>query len=258
VSAALIVNRSGKADRLLVASGGGASVATAVETIAIDIETAQGRSATVHDVVPLQNGDARGLTGFYLIVGWIVGGYLVASLLGVANGSRPATTRRAVIRLGSMVPYAIISGLGGAIIVDPVLGALTGHFVALWWLGALVVATSAAVTMAFQVLSGVLGIGVTVLLFVVLGNPSAGGAYQSSLLPSFWRTIGPAIPNGAGTEAVRRIVYFDSHGVGSRLLLLVGYLIAGVVLTLLGSMRHDPGCGAPLGERDAVVNAAGR
>jgi hypothetical protein len=37
----------------------------------------------------VQPGDGRGLTGFYLVVGWIVGGYLVAALLGVSGGVPP-------------------------------------------------------------------------------------------------------------------------------------------------------------------------
>ena len=75
-----------------------------------------------------------------------------------------------------LVPYAILSGLAGAIIVGPVLGALTGHLIAISALGALIVYCAAAVTMGFQVLLGTLGVGLTLILFVVLGNPSAGGA----------------------------------------------------------------------------------
>ncbi|MET8009462.1 hypothetical protein ABZU86_30850 [Streptomyces sp. NPDC005271] len=124
-------------------------------------------------------------------MGWTVGGYLFAALLGVSKGARPATVRRAAQRLLAAVPYAVLSGLGGAAIVGPLLGALTGHFLALWGIGALAVFGAAAVTIALQVLFGVLGIGVTVLLFVVLGNPSAGGAYGPELLPPFWRATSP-------------------------------------------------------------------
>src|SRR4051794_12899373 len=192
--AALIVNPNGTNDELLVASAAGTATATAVESVVARAEQSQERTLTTTDIVPLQPRDGRGLTGFYLVIGWIVGGYLVAALLGVAKGARPATTRRGVIRLASIVPYAIGAGLGGALVVGPLLGAITGHFMALWWLGALLVFAAAAVTMAFQVLFGVLGIGVTVLVFVVLGNPSAGGAYQPALLPAFWRSLSSGLP----------------------------------------------------------------
>lgn len=231
INAALVVSPSGT-DQLLTSSGAGSSVLGAVEAVFQQAEAQQGRKLTTQDLVPLQAHDARGLTGFYLVIGWMVGGYLVASLLGVAGGARPANTRRAAIRLGSLVPYAIVSGLGGAIIVDPVLGALTGHFMALWWIGALIVFASAAATTALQVLFGIVGIGLAVLLFVVLGNPSAGGAFQLHLLPPFWRAIGYILPTGAGTDAVRRIVYFGGAGIGGHVLTLALWAVIGTAVAL--------------------------
>ena len=234
-SAVFIVDPVSKTDSLLVASGGGAAVSTAVEDVFTQVETAEHRTITITDAVPEQSGDGRGLSGFYLVVGWLVGGYLVAALLGIAKGARPATTRRAIHRLIALIPYAILSGLGGAIIVDPVLGALTGHFMALWGLGAFLVFCAAAVTMAFQVLLGVFGIGLTLILFVVLGNPSAGGAYPASLLPTFWRVIGSSIPNGAGVEAIRRIVYFGSYDIAGNLLVIAIYTVAGAAIAITGA-----------------------
>ena len=234
-SAVLVVDPGGTQDRLLTASAGGVATDTAVQQVLTAAETDQQRSLAVEDVLPLQPGDGRGLTGFYLVIGWIVGGYLIAALLGVAKGARPANPRRAVIRLAAVVPYAVLSGLGGALVVGPVLGAMTGHFVALWWLGALLVFAAAAMTMAFQVVFGVLGIGITVLVFVVLGNPSAGGAYSAELLPPFWRTIGDWIPTGAGTAAVRRVVYFDSAGILGNVLVIALWAVVGVLVTLVAS-----------------------
>lgn len=239
-SAALVIDPSGTTDTVLVASGGGTSVVTAVQQVLTAVEASQQRTVTVKDIVPLQSGDGRGLTGFYLVIGWIVGGYLVAALLGAAKGARPANRRRAAIRLLALVPYSLLSGLGGALVVGPLLGALTGHFLALWGLGTLVVLGAAAVTMAFQVIFGVLGIGLTVIVFVVLGNPSAGGAYQPALLPPFWRAISGALPNGAATDTVRRIAYFGADGIGGHLSVLAVYAVAGAAVTLVASARRAP------------------
>ena len=235
-----MINPHSKSDRLLVASADGVSISTAVEELITAAESSLHRGVEVVDVVPLQGGDGHGLTGFYLVTGWIVGGYLVAALLGISGGARPATLRRAAIRLLGVVPYALLSGVGGAVIVGPVLDALTGHLVSLWWLGALLVFSAAAVTMAFQTLFGVIGIGITVLLFVVLGNPSAGGAYQAALLPPFWRALSGALPNGAGVDAVRRIVYFGAQSLGGDLLVIALYVVGGI-FTLVGSRRHQSG-----------------
>jgi hypothetical protein len=239
LDAALIVNPTSSTDTLLVASAAGSSLLASVEAVATAAETQLHRSVTVVDVVPLQKGDGHGLTGFYLVLGWIVGGYLCAALFGISGGAKPATFRRTIIRLFALGLYAIASGLGGVIIVGPVLGALTGHFVALWWLGALLVFTAGAVTLAFQGVFGVLGIGLTVLVFVVLGNPSAGGAYQAGVLPPFWRAIGNALPNGAGVDSVRRIVYFGAQGIGEHLLVILLYAIGGTSIALLAAFRKE-------------------
>jgi hypothetical protein len=240
LAAAIVVDPTGTQDSLLVATARGATLTTAVEQIAQQVASEQGRTITTTDVVPLQDGDARGLTGFYLTIGWLVGGYLVASLLGVAKGARPANLRRAVIRLGAMVPYAVVSGLTGALVVDHAIGALTGHFWAIAGVGTLLVLASATVTMALQVLFGTIGIGLTVLLFVVLGNPSAGGAYQSELLPGLWRTVGQALPNGAGTTALREIVYFGGHGAAGHVWLITAYAVVGALVALVVSAIRTP------------------
>lgn len=254
LSAALVIAPQGSVDTLLVSSGGGVSASTAVTSVAAQLDAAQQRTVVTQDIVPLQPGDGRGLTGFYLVIGWIVGGYLVAALLGVSAGARPATPRRAYFRLGAVVPYSILSGLGGALVVDQLLGALTGHFLALWWLGALVVASAATVTLAFQVLFGVLGIGITVLVFVILGNPSAGGAYQTSLLPPFWRWIGNALPNGAGTDTVRRIVYLGSNGVTGHLVVIALYVVLGAAVALAGSHLQHRGAVRAGGQSPVAVD----
>jgi uncharacterized phage infection (PIP) family protein YhgE len=118
------------------------------------------------------------------------------------------------------------------LIVDTLLGALTGHFLALAGVGALLVFIAGAVTVALQELIGILGIGIAVVLFVVLGNPSSGGAYQLPLLPGFWRAIGNALPNGAGVDAVRRIVYFGSNGATDRLFTIGAYGLGAVIVAL--------------------------
>lgn len=234
-SAVYLFNPTGTEDRLLVASGGGTAVSTAVEQVFTKVGAAQQRTVAVDDVVPLLPGDARGLSGFYLVIGWVVGGYLFASMLGIAKGSRPATFPRAIWRLGATVPYALLSGFGGALVAEPLLHAMNGHFWSIAGIGTLVTLSAATVTIALQTLFGVIGIGLTVIIFVILGNPSAGGAYQPSVLPPFWRAISSFLPNGAGTDAIRRIVYFDGHGIGHAVVVLVCWIVGGVLVTLLGA-----------------------
>lgn len=234
-SGVYVFNPAGTEDRLLVASGGGTAVSGALEQIFSKVAASQQRTVAVEDVVPLLPGDSRGLSGFYLVIGWVVGGYLFASMLGIAKGSRPATFPRAVWRLGATVPYSLLSGFGGALVAEPVLHAMNGHFWSIAGIGTLVTLSASTVTIALQTLFGVIGIGLTVVIFVILGNPSAGGAYQPVVLPPFWRAISSLLPNGAGTDAIRRIVYFDGHGIAHAVVVLVCWILGGVLVTLIGA-----------------------
>ncbi|WP_228981957.1 DUF3533 domain-containing protein [Streptomyces sp. DH12] len=240
IDGALVVDPAGRTDTLLVASGGGTVLASALERIATEVERPQQRTVRTVDVAPASPDDFDGLSAFYLVVGWCVGGYLLASILAISAGSRPANTLRAVIRLAVLALSAILGGLGGAIIVGPVLGALPGSVAALWGLGALVVFAVGAITLALQALTGIVGIGLAVLLIVIAGNPSAGGAFPSPMLPDFWRAIGPALPPGAGTWAARSVAYFQGNAVSGALQVLSIWAVLGTVVTLVvSSLRRD-------------------
>ncbi|MFS8203868.1 DUF3533 domain-containing protein [Streptomyces sp. CWNU-52B] len=237
---ALLVDPGGTTDTLLVASGGGKSLSNALVTLITEVEKDEGRTVRTVDVVPADAQDANGLTPFYLVVGWCVGGYLCASALAISSGARPANLRRAVIRLAAMALVSIVGGLGGAVVVGPVLGALPGSVAALWGLGALITFAVGAATLALQCLFGIVGIGVAVLLVVILGNPSAGGALPPPMLPPFWQAIGPALPPGAGTWAARSIAYFKSNDVTAALLVLTAWAALGTAITLAAGTRKHP------------------
>ena len=229
---------TGTSDTLYVSSAEGAAISDALTTVMSGVEQQQGRSVDTVDLVPAGTGDARGLSAFYLTVGWVVGGYLVAAILGISAGERPATRQRGLIRLGALGVYSVASGILGAVVAETVLEALSGSFVPLALFGMLVVFAVGAFTMAIQTVTGIVGIGIAVLLFVVLGNPSAGGAYPGPLLPPFWRAIGWLLPPGAGTHGVRSVVYFHNAAIGRDLVVLGAWALVGVALVLAVAGRR--------------------
>ncbi|MBW1603825.1 DUF3533 domain-containing protein [Streptomyces sp. JJ66] len=255
VDGAFVADPRGDTDTLLVATAAGGALADALTGVFENVAQERNRSLTVEDVVPADAGDARGLTAFYLVVGWCVGGYLCAAILAMSYGARPAGLLRALVRLAALAVVAVAAGIGGAAIVEPVLGALTGGLWSLAALGALIVFAVGAVTLALQGLAGVVGIGLAILLVVVLGNPSAGGAYPGPLLPPFWQAIGPFLPPGAGTWATRSIAYFDGADIGGSLLVLAAWAVAGTALTVLAAiLRHRRRTrAAPWPPRDVVT-----
>lgn len=248
IDAALVVDPRGTTDTLLVASGGGRVLSTTLTSLVTTLEKSERRTIRTVDVVPSARHDPNGLSSFYLVIGWCVGGYLGAAALAISAGAKPSNVSRAAIRLAVMALVAIAGGLGGALITGPALDALPGGTTALWGLGTLVIFAVGAATLALQGLFGTVGIGLVILLVVILGNPSAGGALPPPLLPPFWKAIGPALPPGAGTWSARSIAYFDNNALTGPMLVLAAWAVAGTAITLAAAaLRHrrngSPGTG---------------
>ncbi|WP_039932136.1 hypothetical protein [Streptomyces viridochromogenes] len=244
IDAALIINPAGT-DTLLVASGGGRSLSATLTALVTTLERAERRTLRTIDVIPSATHDPNGLSSFYLVVGWCVGGYLGAAALALSAGAKPSNPTRAAIRLAVMALVAVLGGLGGALITGPILDALSGSTAALWGLGTLIIFAVGAATLAFQGLFGTIGIGLVILLVVILGNPSSGGPLPPPLLPPFWKAIGPALPPGAGTWSTRSIAYFDNNAMTGPLLVLAAWAVAGAAITMAAAALRKRAQGTP-------------
>jgi len=224
---------------LLTASAASPAVAGVLAAALPPRLTQAGLRTTVRDVKPLPAGDPRGLSPFYLVVGWVVGGYLGATILGLARGTAAGTRRLLGARLAALAAYALLSGLLGTLLVEGVIGALSGAWLAVSLVGALVVLAVALATAAIQRFLGVIGTALAILLFVIAGNPSSGGPFARELLPGLWAAIGGLLPPGAGTDAVRNVVYFDGNAtLGPILVLLAWAAVSAVVLVVAGPRRR--------------------
>ena len=230
IQGAYVIEPSGT-DTLITASAAGSSIATALESIFDRIALDQHRQVVVQDEIPVGVHDNRGLSGFYLSIGWVVGGYLLAAAIGLIIGA-PQTLRQAWTHGAVLFGYAVASGMLGALITTHVLGTFAGPWFPLGLLGTGVVFGTALFTLGLRAAVGILAVPIAIVLFVVLGNPSAGGAFGPNVLPSFYAAIGKWITPGAGTEGVRSIAYFDNVGLGQPALALTLYAAVGAVLLL--------------------------
>src|SRR5512140_1952530 len=72
------------------------------------------------------------------------------------------------------------------------------------------------------------------LLFIVLGFPSSGAA-GAALLPTYWQSIGAALPPHYAASLFINVLYFSSNNITTPIVVLLVYaLIAAVVLGFLG------------------------
>lgn len=229
----------GTADELLVTAAIGPAAPQALTAAFTRAAQARQHTLQVRDVLPPHRGDPEGLVPFYLVIAWTVGGCLASTLVGLMGGMNSATPRLALERIGLLAGYSVLGGAGGTLIVHTILGYLGGG----WWtqalIGMLVVFSVAVFANGLQSILGLVGTGVVIGLFVILGNPSAAGPWPRNMLPAFWREIGPWLPNFQGTNAVRGVAYFHSQGLTSAIWVFVIYAAIGAFLSIAGAGRDN-------------------
>ncbi|GAA2003995.1 DUF3533 domain-containing protein [Catenulispora subtropica] len=230
---------AGTTDELLVTTAIGPAAPQAMQAAFTQVAQAQQHTLQTRVVVPPHRGDPSGLVPFYLVIAWVVGGYLASTLVGLMGGMQSRTRRLALERTGLLAGYSVLCGIGGTLIVHTIMGFLGGS----WWLqalvGTLVVFGVAMFANGLQTFLGLIGTGIGIVLFVILGNPSAGGPWPRNMIPAFWRVIGPWLPNFQGTNAVRGVAYFHSQGLGTAIWVLAAYAAIGVVLSVAGAGRDN-------------------
>jgi hypothetical protein len=245
VYAALITRPSGM--KLIVAPAAGNAVAVALTTAFTTAAAAGGVSLAVVQVHRLPSGDRSGAVSFLVVMALVIGGYLSATIATTIGG---AATRRS--RAPVLAGVAVIGSFVTDLVAGPVLGAIpSDRFFVLWALFAFLMVAVAFAAAALQVLFGPAGTLIVIVVFVIFGAPAAGGTVPRPFLPSFWGTIGPYLPPGAGTTAVRNTIYFDGNGIVRSVVVLASYLVVGG-LVLVRARRHSLAS-----EADGDLEAAG-
>ena len=244
VYGALVVARTGRAT-LVVANGGG----HAVEAVLVQLgQQAAGSALNTVDVAPTSPGDPNGLVEFYCVVFLGIGAAVGTTMLARILGPVPQL-RGALKRLGLMMVQTALLSAAITLFTDVVYGALAGHFWFLFltlWL--YVVAVCLAIT-GFAELAGPLASIVLIGLFIVFGNTSSGGAVPRPLLDGFFSALNPVLPQGAALSALRGVQYFGDRGMGTGLLCLAIWAVAGLVLLGVAGLRASR-------HRPAVIGAA--
>ena len=222
---------------LLIADAASLPVATLLQDTFTAAARAQGAPLIVHDLVPLPPTDPEGGTAFSATLSLIIAGVLGSSMLYVVTRGRALA-----VHLWAVLALGIGAGLVMALATNVVIGAFTSHFLAIWGVAALFVLALALPIAFFQRLLGLPGTGIGLLVFIVIGDPSSGGATAPQLLPDPWRAISQALPPGAAATAMRDVVYFHGYGATRALIVLAGYAVLGVILAIVADRIRN---GAP-------------
>ena len=218
---------------LLVASAASPLVAQVLTKALTPAAEADGGTLTVTDVAPLPASDPRGVAGTYLVLGLLIGGYAGAMVIGRLIGMRSPSAGHLGLRLAVLACYALVAGALGVTLVDPALGVVHGHAIALAATGALLVFAVGCFTSALQTLLGLAGTLLSVIALVIIGNPaSGGGQIPPALMPPAWGWLAHVLPNPAGMTAIRGIEFFSGYGTGQAFVVLSVYAAASVAVML--------------------------
>ncbi|MFS4096877.1 hypothetical protein [Streptomyces sp. AF1A] len=203
VVAALSRSRGGATLQLDVAGANGLSTTTAVKNPVTAYGHGAGQDVAVHDRVPLDPYDARGLAGFYVSFGVSLAGFVLAQ-----NALGLGKMLHVRHRLTLVTGFSAVSGTVAAVIAGPVLGALPAPFLPLALTLALLSAATAFTTKALGTYLGPLGVPVATLLLLTVGNSTSGAATGADLLPGAARSVSAVLPPGAAVRAITDLTYF--------------------------------------------------
>ncbi|MFF2164455.1 hypothetical protein ACFVWP_27630 [Streptomyces sp. NPDC058175] len=214
--------------KLEIAGAAGASTTSAVSALVDAYARGASAHVTTVDVVPLAKHDARGLAGFYLAFGVSLAGFVLGSnVLGLAGVMR--LRHRLLLLIGASAAIGTV----GALLVGPVLGAAPAPLVPLVFVLALLAAVTAFTTKLLGVLLGPIGLPVTTLLLLTVGNATSGAVIGADLLPAGARAVSALLPPGAAVRGIADLSYYNgSHLAGPVITLAAWAIVAGTLLSL--------------------------
>jgi len=225
---AFAVSRGGVT--VLEASAASPSVAQLLSTVGQHLGSSR---PAVSDVVPLSAGDPRGLVLPSALLPMTICGVIMASVIGLVLGFRPAWRQ-----IMALIVVSAAAGLGAYLIAQGFLGALPHEAVATWAALSLIVLAIGATTAGLIALIGAAGLGLGILLMIFIGNPFSGVTSAPELLPAPVGAIGQWLPPGAGASLLRSTAYFGGHGAVGHLTVLLVWIAAGLAAIVAG--HHAP------------------
>lgn len=222
---AALVTGSGSASELFISSASGASIAHVISSEATQVGSSLGVQLTVTDVNPLRPNDPSGLVLFYLA--------LASTIIGFVGAIQTRVNASGMTIVGELAwdaGRAVLVGLVISLTTGPVFGFETFPFLPVWGVLAMTVFIAGAVYNFFRVIvGGKWALMPTWIIFILISNPSSGGAVAPELLPPFYEFMGRWMPTGATVRALRDLAYFPEALHPEPYVVLVSWLVGATV-----------------------------
>ena len=215
-AAYILPSAENPAPTLLTNQAAGMSAQQVVTQVFTQVSAGQQMKLTTEDVAPLPGADSMGMATMYLAMGWIMAGFMIIVVGATAQPASRPLRRLLPVVAGWAVGFSAFLW----VIVDVFVGAVDGHFLALWGAGAVAIFCVAMFTAVFERLIGMLAILPVIGILMFLGVPASGAAMSIYMEPEIFRFLHDVLPMPAAVEAIRSILYFGADTVGTHLLTL--------------------------------------
>jgi YhgE/Pip-like protein len=207
---------------------------------------------------PLPGGTGLGLSSFYFALLLVLAGFTGATIanalidsalgyvpleVGARFRQRPRSTENRLATLAAkwltmVVIAVVVSAI--YIAIATALGMPVPHSLALWMYGTLAISAIGVTALSVMAVLGTPGLVVNLVVFVILGLPSAGATIPIEASPALFGWLAQFEPMHQVYLAVRSILYFDArwnsglaHGLGMTVLgLVLGIAFGGIVMAL--------------------------
>lgn len=230
VVAAVVLPSANEAQFTLIknsaASMAAAQVATGVFT---GIADAQQLPLVIDDTAPLAATDTNGSVAMYLGMGWVLAGFMIVVVgANAAPASRPLRKMLPILTVYAPFMASIIW-----LIADPITGAVSGHFPALFGVGCLTIFAVSMFALILERLLGLLAVIPAVGVLMFLGVPASNAAMSIYMEPNIFRWLYEVLPMPAAVESAKSVLYFAGTGIDQHLLTLALWAIGSLLVVSL-------------------------
>lgn len=219
----------GSQPEVLTASANGPVAGQVVGALATQIQATLAAAqptapkVTVTDVVPLAEGDERGLAFASAVLPLALGG-----LLGGAIVSMHVTGVRR--KLAALAAFSLLAGLVMAWAMQGWLNLIPGNYLVNSFALALAILATSAFVAGMHAVLGKKGIGLSVVTIMLVANPLSGASLPSQFLLEPWGTVGQYFTPGAGLTLLKDVAYFPGASITLPALVLTAWALLGMGL----------------------------